>query len=127
MNKQQNIKIDVSTEYLGISDKTDDNEVVNVFTYTVAITNDTPADIRLLSRYWLITNGDGDQTEVQGEGVVGKQPLISPGDTFTYTSASMIKTEVGTMQGFYLFETPEKEEIKAPISVFTLAVPNKLN
>ncbi|MEM0911435.1 MAG: Co2+/Mg2+ efflux protein ApaG [Pseudomonadota bacterium] len=127
MNKQHSIKIGVTTEYLGVSDQTEDQEIVNVFTYSVNITNESTSDVQLISRYWLITNGDGDQTEVRGEGVVGKQPIIKPGDTFTYTSASMIKTEVGTMQGFYMFETPEKEEFKAPIPIFTLAVPNKLN
>ena len=127
MNNQHNIEIGVSTKYLGISDQTEDKHIVNVFAYTVDITNRTTGDVKLLSRYWLITNGDGEQVEVSGDGVIGKQPLISPGDTYSYTSASMIKTEVGTMQGFYVFETQDKEEFKAPIPVFTLAVPNKLN
>lgn len=127
MNNQHNIEIGVSTKYLGISDQTEDKEIVNVFTYTVDITNKTTDGVKLLSRYWLITNGDGEQVEVSGDGVIGQQPLISPGDTFSYTSASMIKTDVGTMQGFYVFQTQSKQEFKTPIPVFTLAVPNKLN
>lgn len=122
----QALQIKVSTKYIGKQEKPKETNVY-VFSYTVNITNTSNKALRLLSRYWLITNGDGEKVEVQGEGVVGEQPTIAPQQTFSYTSASMLKTEVGTMEGFYNFVSDDHEEIQAPIPVFSLAVPNSLH
>ena len=123
---QDNVEINVTTKFLGKSNDAE-TKLLNVFSYTVNITNTSQTSFRLMSRYWLITDGNGDKVEVQGEGVVGKQPVIEPGETFSYTSASMIKTEVGTMEGFYDFVTSDSVEFKASIPAFTLAIPNKLH
>ena len=122
----QPVQIDVTSKYLGKQDKPSNTEVF-VFSYTVNITNTSEHTIKLLSRYWLITNGDGEKIEVKGDGVIGEQPVIEPNQTYTYTSASMLKTEVGTMEGFYRFESNNLPEFEAPIPIFSLVVPNSLH
>ena len=136
----RDVLIETSSKYIGKQAKATDSSMF-VFSYTVNITNTMDQDVRLLSRYWLITNGDGQKVEVQGDGVVGEQPLIKPGETFSYSSASMLKTEVGTMEGYYRFEIPNSEQdagqtssrnsiirqFTAAIPVFNLNVPNSLH
>ncbi len=121
-----NIDIQVKTKYLGLQEKKD-NLPVHVFSYTVTIVNHSDEAVTLRSRYWLITNGDGEKIEVKGDGVVGEQPKIKSTESYSYTSASMIKSDVGTMEGFYVFELEDKSTFKAPIPVFTLAKPNALH
>ena len=120
------VKIEVSTKYLGKQQKSQQGDVY-VFSYTVNITNTSEKALKLLSRYWLITNGNGEKVEVKGEGVIGEQPIIQPNQTYSYTSASMLKTEVGTMEGFYYFEDGQQTQLKAPIPVFSLVVPNSVH
>ena len=81
----------------------------------------------MLSRYWLITDGNGKNTEVQGEGVVGKQPLIDPASEYQYTSGALIDTPVGSMQGHYEMENEDGERFRVPINIFSLSVPNAIN
>ncbi|WP_284219111.1 Co2+/Mg2+ efflux protein ApaG [Agaribacter marinus] len=122
----ERISVAVKSKFIGKQDQ-GNKEQVFVFSYTVSITNNSEQDMTLKSRYWLITNGDGEKVEVQGEGVVGEQPTIKPKDTFSYSSASMLKTKVGTMEGFYDFSLPDNSEYRATIPVFSLAVPNSLH
>jgi len=91
-----------------------------VFAYTV--TNLGRASVQLLGRYWLITNGNGRETEVQGEGVVGVQPHIAPGEEYQYTSGAVIETPLGTMQGHYEMIDAEGNPFRIDIPVFRLAV-----
>ena len=119
------IKISVSTEYMGKQNNND--KTAYVFRYTVTIGNLSQANVQLLSRYWLITNGDGEKVEVSGEGVVGEQPIIEPNKDYSYTSASMLKTKVGTMEGYYYFIDADKKEFKTAIPAFSLAVPNAIH
>jgi ApaG protein len=125
-NRHQAVNIDVSTKYLGKQQKGQHGDVC-VFSYTVNITNNGEHAIKLLSRYWLITNGNGEKVEVKGDGVVGETPTIAPSETYSYTSASMLKTQVGTMEGFYYFEDHQQSHFKAPIPVFSLNVPNSVH
>jgi len=74
-----------------------------VFTYTVVIQNTGNVTVKLLSRHWIITNSDGYEEEVKGEGVVGEQPILAPGESFRYTSGAVLETPLGTMQGSYEF------------------------
>lgn len=102
------------------------------FAYHITIHNKGSSPIKLLSRYWLITDGNGKQTEVTGEGVVGKQPIIAPNDEFSYSSGAIIETPVGTMQGFYemreiIGSDATSKQFRAPIDVFSLAVPKSIN
>ena len=95
-----------------------------VFAYTITISNlgDVPATLR--NRHWIITDGNGDRQEVRGAGVVGEEPRIEPGNGFRYTSAAVIATAVGTMQGSYEFEAADGNLFDVPIPMFALQVPN---
>ncbi|NJN50667.1 MAG: Co2+/Mg2+ efflux protein ApaG [Gammaproteobacteria bacterium] len=95
-----------------------------VFAYTITISNTGAVAGTLRNRHWIITNADGERQEVRGRGVVGEEPLIEPGKSFTYTSAAVIETPVGTMHGDYEFEIDGGAKILAPIRAFSLSVPN---
>lgn len=94
-----------------------------VFSYTVTIRNLGRHPVQLLGRYWLITNGNGRETEVQGEGVVGVQPNIEPGNEYQYTSGAVLETPLGTMQGHYDMIDADGNPFSIDIPVFRLAVP----
>jgi len=95
-----------------------------VFAYTIVIENVGSQPARLMRRHWLITNGNGEKQEVRGPGVVGRQPRLVPGERFRYTSAAVLETAVGAMQGHYEFRADDGAEFRVPIPVFSLAVPN---
>ena len=95
-----------------------------VFSYTVTIRNLGRTAVQLLGRYWLITNGNGRETQVQGEGVVGVQPLIEPGNEYQYTSGAIIETPLGTMEGHYQMVDAEGNDFNVAIPVFRLAIPS---
>lgn len=120
------IHISVETKYIGKKQQSRESEVF-VFSYTVSMTNKSDAPLTLRNRHWVITNGDGEIAEVSGAGVVGEQPTIEPEQTFKYTSASMLKTEVGSMHGHYEFEHQDLSMCIVKIPVFRLAVPNSLH
>lgn len=119
------IKIAVKTQYL--EDRLPPEENKYAFAYRIDISNESQQNVTLKNRYWLITDGNGKKTEVQGEGVVGEQPLIEPGKSFQYTSGAILDTPVGSMQGYYELEDAGGNLFKAPIDIFGLAVPNLLN
>lgn len=98
-----------------------------VFAYTVTLRNLGRFNVQLLGRYWLITNGNGRQTEVQGEGVVGEQPLIIPSSEFQYTSGAVLETPLGTMEGHYDMIDHQGESFRIAIPVFRLAIPTLIN
>jgi len=98
-----------------------------VFAYTITISNQGEVPAKLLSRHWLITDANGKIQEVRGEGVIGEQPYLRPGETFTYTSGAMIETSVGTMQGIYTMRSDEGDSFDAPIPRFTLSIPRTLH
>lgn len=97
------------------------------FAYTITVRNNGSIPAKLLSRHWVITDGDGHVEEVRGAGVVGLQPKIDPGSEYTYSSGSVITTKVGTMQGSYLMHADDGHEFKAIIAPFRLAVPGALH
>ncbi len=98
-----------------------------VFTYQIRICNQGTLGARLLTRHWIITNADGQVQEVHGEGVVGEQPYLAPGQAFTYTSGALLETPVGTMQGSYTFRADDGTLFEVPIPVFRLAAPNLMH
>ena len=120
----QAISIKVETQYLDgrVPDKSQ-----YPFAYKITISNLGEQQVQLLNRYWLITDGDGKKTEVQGAGVIGEQPFIPPNQSFVYTSGAILDTPVGTMQGYYEMQWDDGEIFQAPIDMFSLAVPNVLN
>lgn len=119
------IGIDVETHY--IEEQSSPTEDRYVFAYTITIRNNGEQPAKLLARHWVITDGDGNTQEVRGEGVVGEQPHIGPGDYFRYTSGTVLDTPVGTMQGSYQMLADDGTEFEAPIPVFTLSLPHTLH
>jgi ApaG protein len=119
------IQIEVESLYLPHQSNPEKNHYV--FSYTKSISNagDTPA--QLLTRQWLITDSDGRKQKVQGDGVVGEQPEIQPGEQHVYSSGTVIETPVGTMEGCYGMVSSSGTHFDTPIPVFRLAVPGVLN
>ena len=97
------------------------------FMYTVEIFNEGPDPALLESRHWIITDAGGGIEEVRGEGVVGKQPRLQPGEKFQYTSWAMLKTPFGTMRGSYFFARPDGKGFEGKIGEFALVQPNSLH
>ena len=98
-----------------------------LFAYTITIENTGTIAAKLLNRKWLITDANNKVQEVYGEGVVGEQPHLQPGEHFTYTSSAMLDTPVGQMEGHYEMMADDQTTFDAPIPMFSLAVPNILN
>lgn len=98
-----------------------------LFAYHIRIENRGEESVRLISRHWIITDGDGDSSEVEGLGVVGEQPNLAPGQKYEYTSACPMPTPVGTMHGSFRMVSESGEEFDALINAFTLAIPRALN
>lgn len=122
---QHSIRVNVSAHYVeGQSEPSRDRYV---FSYTITITNLGSRPAQLLSRHWIITDADGNQQEVHGDGVVGEQPNMDPGEGFRYTSGAILKTPVGSMQGKYHMVDDDGNAFEAPIEAFTLAVPGYLH
>jgi ApaG protein len=93
------------------------------FSYTVEITNEGPETVQLVSRHWIITDAHGTLEEVKGEGVVGQQPVLEPGDSFEYTSHCALKSSSGTMHGTYQMITSDGEQFDVEIAPFVLSEP----
>lgn len=120
------INIHVETQFIGRQTQ-ENNHSAFVFSYKVTIQNNSNINVQLLRRFWLVTNGDGEKVEVAGDGVIGKQPVIGPQESFEYTSASLLKTPVGTMEGYYEFELEDGSVDRATIPVFSLAIPHSVH
>ena len=95
--------------------------------YTIEIENLSSRTMQLMTRHWVITNGRGEVHEVRGEGVIGQQPVLRPGESFEYTSGCSIATPVGTMKGSYFMQADDGRQFDAPIAEFTLAMPRTLH
>jgi len=119
------LEISVATQFL--DEQSDPDGERYVFAYTIRIRNLGRLPAQLLDRHWVITDGNGKVEEVRGEGVVGEQPRLEPGEAFTYTSGAVLETAVGTMQGSYHMSGDDGTEFDAPIPAFTLAVPRTLH
>ena len=124
-NKIYEIKIEVATNY--IVDQSEPDVGRYVFAYTITIENLGELPARLLSRHWVITDANGKIQEVKGDGVVGEQPHLNPGETFRYSSGAVLETPVGAMQGSYRMKADNGTQFEAPIPPFTLAVPGVLH
>ncbi len=98
-----------------------------VFAYTIKIRNVGTQAAKLLTRHWVITDANGKVEEVHGEGVVGKQPYLNPGEEFQYTSGAVLETPVGTMRGSYDMVSNEGVHFDVDIPMFTLSVPRTLH
>jgi ApaG protein len=119
------ISVIVDTRYL--EDQSDPDEQRFVFAYTITIRNRGTVPAKLLGRHWLITDANGKVQEVRGEGVVGEQPHLMPGQGFRYTSGAVLETPVGSMQGAYQMLADNGVRFDAPVAPFTLAIPGKIH
>lgn len=122
----QGIKISVETYYQPDYSNPLNNEFM--FAYKITIENHNSFAVKLLSRHWYINDSNGSEREVEGEGVVGVQPLINPGEQYQYISGCSLRTEIGKMHGTYLMENVNsKKTFTASIPAFYMAAPSKLN
>ena len=127
MDEEQAHNIDVSVDSAFIEGQSDEEQNRFVFAYTVTIHNSGLVPAKLVTRHWIITDSNGKTQEVKGEGVVGEQPYLRPGEAFQYTSGTMLETPVGTMKGSYQMIADDGTEFDAKINAFTLAAPRTLH
>lgn len=120
-------KIDIEVLPAFIAEQSDPATNHYVFSYTVTIKNNGSIPAKLLTRHWIITDGDGAVQEVKGDGVIGEQPHLNPGEGFQYTSGTFMNTPFGTMRGSYQMVSDSGEKFDAEIPSFQLAVPNTLH
>jgi ApaG protein len=118
------IRVEVETNY--VEEQSDPRERRYVFAYTITLRNEGQVSAKLLSRHWIITDANGKVQEARGDGVVGEQPHLKPGQGFRYSSGTMIETPVGAMQGSYTMVGDDGERFDAPIAPFRLAMPGIL-
>jgi len=119
------IKVDVETQY--IEDQSYPEQGRYVFAYTITIENCGNVPAQLLRRHWVITDANNRVQEVKGEGVIGEQPRLKPGENFRYTSGTMLETPVGSMQGSYQMVADDGVEFDAEIPPFSLSIPRTLH
>lgn len=123
-HQDHKIRVDVETSYL--DEQSDPREHRFVFSYTITIRNEGQVPARLLTRHWVITDANGKVEEVRGDGVVGEQPYLKPGQGFRYSSGAVLETPVGAMQGSYQMLGDDGAQFDAPIEPFRLAMPGIL-
>ena len=121
MNNNSGDKIDISVEVKYLKLESDPIKGSYAFAYTITIENNSDRWCQLLNRHWVITDAEGKTEEVQGEGVVGAQPELNPGQGFRYSSYSVIETPVGAMHGIYEFQEKDGTRFEVPIPAFSLS------
>jgi ApaG protein len=119
------IRVQVTSTYL--PERSSPRDCQYLFAYHIRISNVGSETAQLVSREWVITTADGEVERVKGPGVVGEQPVLTPGSSFEYTSYCPLKTSVGSMQGNYQMMTADGEKFEAQIAPFTLAAPHALH
>ncbi|HYQ91029.1 MAG TPA: Co2+/Mg2+ efflux protein ApaG [Candidatus Competibacteraceae bacterium] len=124
---KQKYHVRVSAQSFYIEEQSVPEQGRYVFAYTITIRNEGAVSARLLSRHWIITDSNGKVEEVRGEGVVGEQPYLRPGEGFQYTSGAVIETSVGSMQGSYQMVADDGVVFEARIPIFTLSAPRTLH
>jgi len=122
---KHHIDVKVRTTYVDKQSEPESNRYV--FAYTITITNDGDLPAKLLTRHWVITDGNEKVQEVRGVGVVGEQPRLSPGMSFEYTSGTVLETPYGTMQGSYQMVADDGTAFDADIPPFLLTIPRQLH
>jgi ApaG protein len=127
MGNSSDYQFDIAVDTCFLDDQSAPEQGRYVFAYTIQIRNDGKVPARLLGRHWLITDANGHVQEVVGEGVVGEQPWLRPGEGFEYTSGAVLETDIGTMRGSYDVLADDGTRFAAPIPPFTLSVPRTLH
>jgi ApaG protein len=116
-------RVDVDVRSTYVEEQSQPDAERYVFAYTVTIQNNGRVPAKLLTRHWIITDGHGKVQEVRGDGVVGEQPHLGPGQAFRYTSGAVLDTPVGSMHGSYQMLADDGTRFDAPISAFSLSMP----
>ena len=127
MENNSDYKIQVVAQVKHLAEQSDEADNRFVFSYTITLTNNGASTVQLLSRHWIITDGNNQVQEVRGQGVVGEQPVLKPGQSFGYTSGTVLSTPVGTMSGSYQMVAEDGTKFEAPIPQFVLSVPRVLH
>jgi len=120
-------KVEVQVKPAYIEEQSDPTNDYYAFAYTITIKNTGITPVRLVTRHWIITDGDGNVQEVKGDGVIGEQPHLNPGEGFQYTSGTFMNTPFGTMHGSYQMIADNGERFDATIPAFALTTPNILH
>jgi ApaG protein len=127
MNNDDKHNIDIAVRVNYLAEQSNEADERFVFAYTVTLTNAGNSPVQLLSRHWIITDANQQVQEVRGKGVVGEQPVLKPGQSFEYSSGTVLATQVGTMAGSYRMVTEDGAEFDAPIPQFVLSIPRTLH
>jgi len=127
MENNSSPKIQIAAQVKYVEEQSDEADNRYVFSYTITVTNKSDSAAQLLGRHWIITDSNNQVQEVRGQGVVGEQPLIKPGQSFGYTSGTVLSTPVGTMTGSYQMVAEDGTKFEAPIPQFVLSVPRVLH
>jgi len=127
MDTAPNYNVLVSVESIYVESQSVPEQKRFVFAYTITIRNTGRVPAKLLTRHWVITDSNGKVQEVRGEGVVGEQPHLQPGQAFQYTSGTLLETAVGSMRGSYQMIADDGVEFDAEVPTFTLSVPRVLH
>ncbi|MBM96632.1 MAG: Co2+/Mg2+ efflux protein ApaG [Oceanospirillaceae bacterium] len=125
MDLSEKIVVSVLTSWL--EEHSDPEESLYAFAYDITIRNHSDQPVKLISRHWYITDGESEVEEVKGPGVLGKQPLIQPGEKYYYSSGVALPTPVGSMRGYYVMQAEDSTLFHANIPIFTLAAGHHLN
>jgi len=127
MNRSTDYAFDITVATRYLDSQSEPGQDRYVFAYTISIRNSGSVPARLTRRHWFITDGNGKVQEVEGEGVIGEQPWLRPGDDFEYTSGAVLETTHGMMEGSYTMVGDDGTPFETPIPAFTLSVPRTLH
>ncbi len=127
MGNQTDYRIQVTVKVKYLEEQSDEAENRFVFAYTITVSNEGEQTVKLLRRHWIINDANNHVQEVKGKGVVGEQPVIHPGQSFEYTSGTVLATQVGTMSGSYQMSLEDGAEFPVNIPQFVLSVPRVLH
>ncbi len=127
MDNDDKYRVNVTAKVNYLAEQSDEAEGRYVFAYTMQLTNLGRVAVQLISRHWVITDSNHHVQEVRGKGVVGEQPALQPGQSFEYSSGTVLATPVGTMSGSYRMLGEDGTEFDAPIPQFVLSVPRVLH
>jgi len=127
MNSKSPYTIDVEVASRFVPDQSQPADNRYVFAYTITLRNVGKTGAQLLTRHWVITDANGKVEEVRGDGVVGEQPWMRPGESFEYTSGAVLETALGTMAGTYRMVADDGTHFDAPVPAFVLSIPRTLH
>ncbi len=127
MDNDDKYRVNVTAKVNYLAEQSDEAAGRYVFAYTMQLTNLGRVAVQLISRHWVITDSNHHVQEVRGKGVVGEQPALQPGQSFEYSSGTVLATPVGTMSGSYRMLGEDGTEFDAPIPQFVLSVPRVLH